>query len=130
MRGIDNREVLADGETKSIGAEDTFSYDLTELEEMNNELDKLAKIVHERLSRYQLQGRTITLKIKYHDFKQITRNQSFPKGVGDLQIICETAKSLLVKTDLLNKKIRLLGISLSNFNEPKIKGSTGQFELF
>ncbi|HRG37484.1 MAG TPA: DNA polymerase IV [Bacteroidia bacterium] len=130
VRGIDDREVLADRETKSIGAEDTFSYDLTELEEMNNELDKLAKIVHERLSRYQLQGRTITLKIKYHDFKQITRNQSFPKGVGDLQIICETAKSLLVKTDLLNKKIRLLGISLSNFNEPKIKGSTGQFELF
>jgi|SRR4051812_1246822 len=130
VRGIDNREVQADRETKSIGAEDTFSYDLTEVEEMNEELDKLAKIVHDRLERYQLQGRTITLKIKYHDFKQITRNHSFVQPVDDLQAIRETAKSLLLKTELVDKKIRLLGISLSNFNEPKVKGDNGQFELF
>lgn len=130
VRGIDNREVQPDRETKSIGAEDTFSYDLTKIEEMNMELDKLARIVYDRLQRYQLQGRTITLKIKYHDFKQITRNQSFQHAISDLETISNTAKNLLLKTELNEKKIRLLGISLSNFNEPKIRSRNGQFELF
>ena len=130
VRGIDNREVQPDRETKSIGAEDTFSYDLTDIEEMNVELDKIANVVYERLNRYQLKGRTITLKIKYHDFKQITRNQSFPNGIGDLHVIKDTAKNLLLKTQVRDKKIRLLGISLSNFNESKTKGIHGQFELF
>src|SRR5690606_18812983 len=78
VRGIDNREVQPDREIKSVGAEDTFPYDLTEPDEMNAELDKLAHKVQERLQRYDLQGRTITLKIKYSDFKQITRSHSLP----------------------------------------------------
>jgi DNA polymerase-4 len=131
VRGIDNREVHADRETKSLGAEDTFSYDLTETDEMNEELDKIALIVFERLKKYGLKGRTITLKIKYHDFKQITRNFSFPHPIGDLETIAETAKQLLSKTELDNKKIRLLGISLSNFGEPANKrNESGQLELF
>lgn len=131
VRGIDNREVRADRETKSLGAEDTFSYDLTTTEEMNAELDKIALIVFERLKKYNLKGRTITLKIKYHDFKIITRNFSFQKPVGDLQTIADTAKQLLIKTDPENKKIRLMGISLSNFSEiiPK-RNDKNQLELF
>lgn len=131
VRGIDNREVRADRETKSLGAEDTFSYDLTTAEEMNAELDKIALIVFERLKKYNLKGRTITLKIKYHDFKIITRNFSFQKPVGDLQTIADTAKQLLIKTDPENKKIRLMGISLSNFSEiiPK-RNDKNQLELF
>lgn len=131
VRGIDNREVRADRETKSLGAEDTFSYDLTTAEEMNVELDKIALIVFERLKKYNLKGRTITLKIKYHDFKIITRNFSFQKPVGDLQTIADTAKQLLIKTDPENKKIRLMGISLSNFSEiiPK-RNDKNQLELF
>jgi DNA polymerase-4 len=130
VRGIDNRLVQPDRETKSVGAEDTFGYDLQEIEEMNVELEKIAKLLHDRLVRYHLQGRTITLKIKYHDFKQITRNQSFVVGVSDYDTISNTAKNLLLKTEPENKKIRLLGISLSNFGEPKIKDANGQFELF
>jgi DNA polymerase-4 len=130
VRGIDNRPVQPDRETKSVSAEDTFSYDLQEIEEMNIQLEKIAKLVHHRLERYHLQGRTITLKIKYHDFKQITRNQSFTVAVNDFDTIFNTAKTLLLKTDPENKKIRLLGISLSNFGESKIKDLNGQFELF
>lgn len=130
VRGIDNRMVQPDRETKSVGAEDTFSYDLTTIEEMNAELEKIAKLVHERLEKYQLLGRTITLKIKYHDFKQITRNQSFTLPVNDYETIVNTSKNLLLKTDPENKKIRLLGISLSNFGEIKVKGFGGQYELF
>ncbi len=117
VRGIDDREVEPNRETKSLGAEDTFSYDLTLTEEMHTELDKIALTVHKRLLKYQLQGRTITLKIKYSDFKQITRNHSLPQPTNDLAIISHTAKQLLAAGRSDEKKIRLLGIYLSNFGE-------------
>ncbi|PZR38033.1 MAG: DNA polymerase IV [Azospira oryzae] len=115
VRGIDDREVRPDRETKSVGAEDTFPFDLTTLEEMNAELEKIASVVYDRLKRHHLQGRTITLKIKYHDFKQVTRSQSFSDGTDELEVIVSTAQSLLAATEPEDKKIRLLGISLSNF---------------
>jgi DNA polymerase-4 len=134
VRGIDNREVQPHRETKSLAAEDTFPYDLTTTEEMEAELDKIAKTVCNRLLNYQLKGRTITLKIKYSDFKQITRNQSFPVGLNDLETITATAKHLLAATEPEDKKIRLLGISLSNFGEvagrQKEEKVTDQLSLF
>jgi DNA polymerase-4 len=134
VRGIDNREVQTHRETKSLGAEDTFTYDLSSLEEMNKELERIGVTVYDRLSKKQLKGRTITLKIKYSDFTQITRNFSFATPVGDLDTIIETAKSLLEKVDMEEKPVRLLGISLSNFHEPEIKGrkpkDPEQLELF
>ncbi|RZM29696.1 MAG: DNA polymerase IV [Pedobacter sp.] len=131
VRGIDNRAVQPHRETKSMGAEDTFGSDLSELSEMHEELDKIAEKVVTRLQRYQLKGRTLTLKIKYHDFKQITRNQSFPTGIDDLPTIQQAAKNLLEATDT-TIKIRLLGISLSNFGDtqPTVKEISGQLRLF
>lgn len=134
VRGIDDRPVQPHRETKSLGAEDTFVYDLTQVAEMNTELERIAQLVYDRLQRYQLKGRTVTLKIKYSDFHQITRNQSFLEPICDKDIILETAKRLLLGTEPENKKIRLLGISLSNFGEiaPKQKkpGLPGQLRLF
>ena len=121
MRGIDNRDVQPNRETKSLGAEDTFAYDLTILEEMEAELDKITQTVCTRLQHYQLSGRTVTLKIKYNDFRQITRNQSFTTGISDFDTISSTAKRLLAATITEDKKIRLLGISLSNFGKVTIK---------
>ena len=76
----------------------------------------------------------MTLKIKYSDFKQITRNQSFPTGFNDLETIASAAKKLLAATDPEDKKIRLLGISLSNFGEVTVKTKeekpTDQLTLF
>lgn len=119
-------------ETKSLVAEDTFAYDLTLPAEMIRELDKIAQTVYGRLQRYQLKGRTITVKIKYSDFKQITRSRSFPEPVDDLPTIARTAAGLLEATELENKKIRLLGISISNFEEGKTGQAppSGQLELF
>jgi len=134
VRGIDDRPVEPHQETKSIGAEDTFTYDLASIDEMNTELDKIAKTVYNRLEKHQLRGRTITLKIKYSDFKQITRSRSFVKSINDLNTISITAKELLSSTDLAGKKIRLLGITMSNFSESKQddkkENSSGQLELF
>lgn len=136
-RGVDNREVQPNRETKSIGAEDTFAYDLTEMEEMYAELHKISQTVFNRLQHYQLKGRTITLKIKYHDFKQITRNYSVIEPVNDLAVIIETAKKLLLATEPESKRIRLLGVTVSNFGEwgPKQKradqsNNQGQLLLF
>ncbi len=124
VRGIDERAVQPYRETKSISAEDTFPYDLKELEEMYEALDTIARIVFDRVQRHGLKGRTITLKIKYHDFKQVTRSQSFPQSFYDLETITARSKQLLAGTDLENKKIRLLGISLSNFGAITIKRKT------
>jgi DNA polymerase-4 len=133
VRGIDDREVEPHSETKSVGAEDTFPYDLTRLDEMNEELIKLAGKVQERLRKYSLRGRTITLKIKYSDFRQITRSRSVAQAVNDAETILQTAMELLVATNPEAERIRLLGISLSNFREeqkPGKQGWSGQLELF
>lgn len=134
VRGIDDREVKPDRETKSVGAEDTFPYDLVELADMKAELDKIAITVHNRLEKNNLKGRTITLKIKYSDFKQITRNRSLSEPVSDVEIISRIAKELLAATDIDNAKIRLLGITLSNFNNTDVKHNmekdSDQLKLF
>jgi len=120
VRGIDDRPVQANRETKSVGAEDTFPYDLVNEAEMHLKLDKIAVILHQRLLRHELKGRTITLKIKYGDFRQITRSFSYDKPQHELDIILQTAKDLLTPTLPAEKGIRLLGISLSNFNDRKL----------
>ncbi len=130
VRGLDERPVEPHRETKSMSAEDTFAYDLTTIDEMNEALDKIAQMVHTRLLKYNLKGRTVTLKIKYSDFRQITRNQSFPQPFNDLETILSTAKQLLLSTDPEDKKIRLLGIGLSNFGEILPPANGQQLELF
>jgi len=114
VRGIDDREVQPYRETKSVGAEDTFPYDLKEFNEMCDELDKIARTVYDRLQRHGL-------IIKYHSFKQVTRSQSLEDGVGSLETISNLAKKLLEATDLEDVRIRLLGISISNFHDLKLK---------
>jgi DNA polymerase-4 len=132
VRGIDDREVQPHRETKSVGAEDTFAYDLTTLDEMNTELTKIGQLVHERLDKYQLKGRTITLKIKYSDFKQVTRSLSLTSRTAEATVIIQTAQQLLAATDIENSRIRLLGITVSNFYdaESKIKPINTQLNMF
>jgi DNA polymerase-4 len=115
-RGIDERPVQPDRETKSIAAEDTFPVDLTTLEEMVPELEKLATVVANRLDRNKLKGRTVTVKIKYADFRQITRGRTLSDATDNFVSIFETAADLLKNSGLEDKRIRLLGISMSNFD--------------
>lgn len=117
VRGIDDRAVQPHRQTKSVGAEDTFPYDLTDIEEMNIELEKIGKVVTDRLLRNNLMGRTVTLKIKYHDFKQITRSQTLEEPTNDRVTILSISKKLLRNTAPEESQIRLLGITLSNFDD-------------
>ena len=134
VRGHDPREVQPNRETKSVGAEDTFPYDLTTTDEMCAELDKIARILTDRLERNGLKGRTITLKLKYHDFKQVTRSHSLNEATNNEELILATAKQLLTATDIDDRKVRLLGISLSNFGDlvPRSRKEevTDQLKLF
>lgn len=125
VRGIDNRIVEPNQETKSIGAEDTFSYDLETLEEMHAELEKIAIVVFNRMKIYHLYGRTLTLKIKFSDFKQITRSKSFIEELSELDTIREVTHALLLAAEIGDKKVRLLGISVSNF--PSGNDKAGEF---
>ena len=134
VRGIDDRAVEPYRETKSISAEDTFPYDLTNPEEMYKAIDGLAETVARRARQHALKGRTVTLKIKYSDFKLITRNLSLPEPVDDVEKIAEIARKLLDGTEPDGDLIRLLGVGISNFGEQTTNQdrnkNTGQLGLF
>lgn len=136
VRGIDNRIVQPHRKAKSIGVEDTFADDLTMIMDMELELKKIAAKLSQRIQKHQLKGRTLSLKIRFNDFSIITRSRSFPIGINDYNSILETSYDLLKKELFLNintetKKVRLLGITLSNFHELTfIKNNTQQLSLF
>jgi DNA polymerase-4 len=64
----------------------------------------------------QLAGKTITLKVRYEDFETLTRSISFNQYINEAGDIAETAKQLLGQTEVGPRKVRLLGITLSNLN--------------
>ena len=130
VRGIDNRPVEPNQPTKSLSAEDTFEHDLAELDQMNAALQSLAIVVDRRLAEHNLQGRTVTVKIRYHDFKCITRSRSFPTPLLSGEAIAAQAKLLLQSTEPEGKRIRLLGITVSGFQEGSVKLHSGQLQLF
>lgn len=116
VRGIDNREVKAHRIRKSIGKERTFSEDMGDLNWINNFLDELAAKVSESMKKKKAAGKTVTLKVRYDDFETLTRSTSFNHYINETRDIAETVKSLLEQTEVGQRKVRLLGITLSNLN--------------
>ena len=116
VRGIDNRPVMPYRETKSVSVEDTYQEDLTDKPDMLAEFTVLAGKLQARLEKNGLKGRTLTLKFKFHDFTIITRSRSVSGIIDGQGIMVSLARELLEKTDLTGKKIRLLGIGVSNFS--------------
>ena len=111
--GLDERDVEPEHETKSVGHEYTFDSDLSEIAIINKELLELAGMVAKRLRRYHLQGRTITLKVKYHDFKLVTRSATIKEHTADSKMIFAEVRKLVKKTGAGQIPVRLLGISVS-----------------
>jgi len=112
-QGIDEREVEPGQGAKSIGNEETFDKDLRERHMIERELLALSTKVARRLRRHAVCGRTVTLKVKYHDFKQITRSVTLPSATCDEGEIYATIKALLIKTEAGRVPVRLLGVSVS-----------------
>jgi DNA polymerase-4 len=114
-RGIDQREVCTSYERKSMGREETFAQDLQRIPDILPELRRISNDVAECLADDGLSGRTITLKLKYSDFETITRRLSLAQATADAAIIFDQAVQLLERTEVGERKIRLIGVSVSNF---------------
>jgi DNA polymerase-4 len=115
-RGIDHRPVRPDRIRKSVGAENTFSRDLTAFEEMRSELQPILDKVWGYCDRTGVRGRTVTLKVKYQDFQLITRSRSLAGEVGSRSVLEEIGLDLLSALFPMPKGVRLLGVSLSALN--------------
>lgn len=115
VRGIDERPVRAHRETKSVGAEDTLAEDTNDDAVMHDLLKQISETVASRMEKHQLSGKTVTLKIKFEDFKLITRSRSFALPINKADAIYAEAIKLLLEAHLGFAKVRLLGITLSRF---------------
>ena len=125
--GVDERDVIPDHDVKSIGHEQTFLQDIISLDTVQKELLALGSKVARRMRQKGLKGKTITLKVKYSDFVQITRSVTLPKSIDDGSEIYSVACRLLKKTGVTKKPVRLLGISLSRLS---CLGTGTQLSLF
>ncbi len=118
-RGISHSPVVSERQTKSVATEYTFDENLSSEIYLEDKIKKIAKELSKRLKKYNLAGKTITLKIKYSDFTLQTRSKTLKYFVSNAEILEEEAKSLLYQEKLKNS-VRLLGISISNLNnQPK-----------
>ena len=113
-RGIDNREVVPDRIRKSVGSENTFMTDLDDPEEVAANLTAIAEETWRRAARREFYGRTVTLKVKFADFEQITRSRTVGGFVTDYDSFRAIAGELLSGVDFSRGKVRLLGLSISN----------------
>lgn len=112
-RGIDNRPVQPQRERKSVGAENTFVHDLTDIGEMKQALVSLAAKVWDHCKKAEVRGRTVTLKVRYQDFRQVTRSRTVHDLVETGDRLAQIGEDLLEGLAPLPKAVRLLGISLS-----------------
>ncbi len=115
VRGIHNSKVKPNRARKSVAAEHTFLKNLTSEIFMLEKLENIACEVANRLYKSKVAGKTITLKIKYSNFKTQTRSKTLPYFVKDHKVIFETVKELLYQ-ESISDSVKLLGISLSNLN--------------
>ncbi len=115
-RGEDDRAVISEHEPKSSGSENTFAQDLTDVNEMRSEVDAMARDAAAWLTKRALYARTVTIKVRYHDFTTITRSHT-EEPTRDEENIVRRAVALLDRTDAATRAVRLLGVSVHNFSE-------------
>ena len=120
VRGIHHSTVKPTRTRKSLAAERTFSENISSEVFMMERLEDIAEEVARRLKKSKVAGKTITLKIKYSDFKLQTRSKTLPLYISSKELLLENVKDLLFQEKLKNS-VRLLGISLSNLNNEQPK---------
>lgn len=126
--GFDDRKVTPNQEPKSIGREITYSRDIDDLGTLGSTLLLLSQKISRNLRLKKYKGRVITLKIRFSDFKTITRRITLKKYTSNIFDIHKFSVSLLKNLDLNRKKIRLIGISVSGLKLTSVLGdliSTG-----
>ncbi len=127
-RGIHHSTVKSSRIAKSVAAEHTFDENLSSEVFLSDKLAEIAVQLERRIQRYNVAGKTVTLKIKYSDFTTQTRSRTLPYYISDATMLLETAKSLLYQ-DVLQNSVRLLGISLTNLNTNEKKAVAVQLKF-
>jgi DNA polymerase IV len=121
-RGVDERPVHAGRVRKSIGAENTFSRDLHACEPMREALAPIIAKIWRHCQATGIRGRTLTLKVKFTDFRQITRSKSVDDAIDSLADLERLSLGLLEPLLPPRKGVRLLGISLSSLTQAQATG--------
>lgn len=129
-RGIDRRQVNAHRDRKSIGAETTFADDIGDVQIIMQQLRLLLSQVLSKLAEKQLHAHTLTIKIKYQDFIQITRSRTLPQAIADRPEATLLLAELLKNTAIGEKKVRLLGVSVSSLQRHTHTGKYQQMDIF
>ncbi len=114
-RGIDHRRVKSHRPLKSLGGERTFFNDLVSDGEIEEALAHVCTVVWDRAAKKGARGRTVTLKLRYADFRTITRARSFPRPIEDGAALLAAAQAILAPLLPVEQGVRLLGVTLSKF---------------
>jgi DNA polymerase-4 len=117
-RGQDDRPVNPDRTRRSSGSETTFNLDLTEAAEIEAGVQRMADAVWTWCETARAFGRTVTVKVKFADFQQITRSHSYPSAVAQHAQLRRASLDLIRSVFPLQKGIRLVGVTVSNFDAP------------
>ncbi|WP_088892341.1 DNA polymerase IV [Leptolyngbya ohadii] len=113
-RAEDDRPVQPNRIRKSIGAENSYDPDLSDRSQIETALEEVAETLLRRLDSQQATGRTLTLKVKYADYQQVTRSRTLLVPIRDRSLILGVAHELLAMTAIEDKAVRLLGLTVSN----------------
>jgi DNA polymerase-4 len=116
-RGIDHRKVTSHRQRKSIGSEKTYNEDLGDEAEMLNRLKDLAEEVWQDLKAKRMAARTITVKVKFNNFVQLTRSVTLPSKMAKCEDITGALPELLKKVEVGGRQVRLLGVSVSKLTQ-------------
>lgn len=127
-RGIDNRNVNPTRIRKSLGAERTYEFDITTKEEMAANIEHIAEILIERIKKSDGAGKSLTLKVKYGDFQQITRSKTLTETLTNQQVK-NIGLGLLEAIPDIEKGIRLIGLQTANFEQENKDVFLGQLEF-
>ena len=127
-RGIDNRAVHTDSVRKSVGCECTFEKDLQDNSALTIELYHLVLDLVRRIEKTHFKGKTLTLKVKYADFHQITRSVTSVNVFNTKDQILPVAKRLLFDIKNFDCSIRLMGLSISNPSTNKLQEKLKKYQ--
>lgn len=132
-RGIDLRRVKANRPRKSVGAERTLDRDISSGAALREVLERIIALAWARITRAEARGRTVTLKLKYKDFTNLTRSRSLPTAIASEAEFARIGHELLGEVLPLAQPVRLVGLTLSALEEDEppvpVTATKGQAEL-
>ena len=118
-RGIDNRPVRTDGIRKSVSAERTFNTDISDYKQLEDRLWQVCEETAIRAKRSNVEGSTVTMKLKSKDFRNLTRSVTIPTPTNLANVLFRYSKPLLERETKQGREYRLIGIGISHLEDAR-----------